>query len=96
MSEATTIDPRVVAAALYMETDDLARYLTSQANHALPTIEYDRNWEPTSLASFDERVARARLLLVAAHEAQAAWNEDNPPEPEEFIAAAAAPPEQTP
>lgn len=80
----TTVDPRVIAQALYMDdTSDLARVLTKWAEEALPTVEYDRTWEPTSLEQFDDAVARARNLLVAAHEAQAAWNEDNPPEPDE-------------
>lgn len=79
----TTINPRDVAQALDMDTMDLARVLTKWAGEALPTLDFDHKWEPTPLDSFDESVARARRLLESAHEAMAAWNLDNPPEPDE-------------
>lgn len=74
----TTADPRVIAEALAIGTDDLARMLTKWANEALPKPDYDRNWEPTSMVDFDNAVERARNYLLAAHEAQTAWEEDNP------------------
>lgn len=75
---AIPVDPRVVAEALHMGTDDLARVLTGWANDAMPRLEYDTKWEPTALDYFDTRVAEARRLLVDAHAAQAAWEADNP------------------
>ena len=75
---ATQVDPRVIADALLMGTDDLARVLTKWAQEALPSLDYDRKWEPTSLEYFDDAIERARNYLVAAHEAQKAWTEDNP------------------
>lgn len=75
---ATQVDPRVIADALMMGTDELARVLTKWAAESMPTPEYDRAWTPTSLEDFDDRVERARNYLVAAHEAQKAWEEDNP------------------
>lgn len=75
---ATQVDPRVIAEALFMDTSDLARVLTKWAGEALPRLDYDHAWEPTSLDVFDNAVERARNYLVAAHEAQKAWSEDNP------------------
>lgn len=80
--ESTTVDPRVIAESLDIGTDDLARMLTKWAADALPILDYDHNWEPTSLATFEDAVARSRRYLEQAHEAQKAWDEDNPPEPE--------------
>jgi len=80
---ATQVDPRVIADALLMGTDDLARVLTKWAQESLPSLDYDRNWEPTSLDTFDDAMERARNYLVAAHEAQKAWEQDNPETPEE-------------
>jgi hypothetical protein len=79
---ATQIDPRVIAESLFITTDDLARVLTKWAAEELPKPDYDRAWEPMALEDFDYAVARARNYLVAAHEAQRAYNEDNPEEPE--------------
>ena len=79
---ATTVDPRVIAESLAIGTDDLARMLTTWSREALPQPDYDRNWEPTSMVDFDNAVDRARNYLLAAHEAQTAWEEDNPEEPE--------------
>jgi hypothetical protein len=83
MMEAIQLDARKVASALHMGTDDLARLLTEWAGEAMPTLEYDRNWSPTSLQGFDESVARARRYLEDAHAAQAAWDADNPGEVED-------------
>ena len=79
---ATQVDPRVIAEALFMGTEDLARILTKWAKDELPTPEYDRAWKPMALEDFDNAVERSRNYLVAAHEAQRAYNEDNPEEPE--------------
>lgn len=79
---ATQVDPRVIAEALFMDTSDLARILTKWAKEALPDPNYDRAWEPMALEDFDYAVERARNYLVAAHEAQKAWEHDNPEEPE--------------
>lgn len=76
--EATTVDPRVIAESLQMDTEDLARVLTTWAREALPRPEYERNWEPMALEVFDAAVERSRNYLVAAHEAQKAWEQDNP------------------
>lgn len=76
------VDPRVIAEALFIDTSDLARLLTKWAKDELPAPDYDRNWEPMPLEDFDRQVERARNYLVAAHEAQKAWSEDNPEEPE--------------
>lgn len=73
-----TLDPRDVAEALHIGTDDLARLLTGWAKEEMPDIDFDRKWEPTDLDTFDERVARARRYLEDAHEAMKAWNQDNP------------------
>jgi len=73
-----TLDPRDVAAALHMDTDDLARVLTKWAAEELPVPEFDRTYSPTTLEVFDRCVGRARNYLVAAHEAMDAWNTDNP------------------
>ena len=83
MEGTTTVDPRVIAEALQMDTMDLARVLTKWAKEALPQPDFDRNYEPSSLDSFDDAVAVARRYLVAAHEAMNAWNIDNPPDPDE-------------
>lgn len=80
---AIQLDPRVIAESLFMDTSDLARILTKWAKDELPAPEYDRAWEPMALEDFDAAVERARNYLVAAHEAQKAWNEDNPEELEE-------------
>lgn len=74
------VDPRVIADALHMDTSDLARVLTVWAGEALPSLSYERAWAPTPLEDFDDAVARSRALLVSAHEAQRAWDEDNPEE----------------
>lgn len=75
---ATQVDPRAIAESLMVGTDELARQLTFWASDAMPSLDYDSNWEPTSLADFDQAIGRARNYLVAAHEAQKAWAEDNP------------------
>jgi hypothetical protein len=80
---AIPVDPRTVAEALRIETTDLARMLTRWADEALPTLEYDRSWAPPRLDYFDEQVATARAYLVDAHEAQKAWEIDNPPDENE-------------
>lgn len=80
MTTAQEVDPRVIAEALFIGTDDLARVLTKWAAEEVPSPDYDRSWEPMSLEDFDYRVERARNYLVAAWEAQKAWAEDNPPD----------------
>jgi hypothetical protein len=74
------IDPRIVAEALQLDTLDLARVLTKWANEALPHPDFDMKFEPSSLENFDDAVAVSRRYLEAAHEAMAAWNQDNPPD----------------
>ena len=78
--EGTTVDPRMIAKALLIGTCDLARVPTTWAGEAMPTPNYDHAWEPMALEDFDYAVERARYYLVAAHEAQKAWEEDNPRE----------------
>ena len=77
-----TVDPRVIAEALYIGTDDLARLLTKWAQSELPSLDFDKEWAPPPLDQFEDRVEAARRYLVAAHAAMDAWNEDNPPEDE--------------
>jgi hypothetical protein len=81
MDTPIAVDPRVIAQALHMDdTSDLARLLTKWAQEALPRLEFDREWEPPSMESFEESVDRSRRLLRDAHEAMAAFNEDFPPD----------------
>lgn len=76
--DGTTVDPRVVAGALQMDTHDLAKLICGFASDTLPTeIWLERSYKPLGLDDFDERVASARLQLVAAHRAWSAWTADN-------------------
>lgn len=78
MNTPQTVDPRIVAAALQMDTHDLAKLLCTFASDALPVGTWlERTYEPLPLENFDERVARARRHLEAAHAAWAAWNAEN-------------------
>ncbi|HEX5370048.1 MAG TPA: hypothetical protein VFY10_11590 [Dehalococcoidia bacterium] len=83
MNDTTTVDPRVIAEALQMDTLDLARVLTTWCRKALPNPDFNNAYEPPSLDSFDAQVDTARRYLVNAWEAMKAWNDDNPPEPDD-------------
>ncbi len=78
--DAQTVDPRVIAEALQMDTLDLARVLTKWAGEALPKLDFAARFEPPDLGRFEDAVTVARRYLESAHAAMAAWNEDNPPE----------------
>ena len=81
----TQVDPRVIAESLQMDTYDLAHVLVTWAGEALPspTFETSTVRGPMPLDVFDERVATARRYLESAHAAFAAWEDDNPEDPEE-------------
>lgn len=79
MNEPVTVDPRVIADALQMDTLSLAQLLCTYASDSLPSETWrERSYEPCPLETFDDHVARARWHLEAAHAAMQAWNEDNP------------------
>jgi len=81
MEGTTTVDPRVIAEALRIDTFALAEMLCTSASDALPTETWLNNeveFGPRTLESFDDAVVIARRHLTAAHEAMNAWNEDNP------------------
>lgn len=81
---ALTVDPRVIAESLQMDTYDLAAVLVQWAAEAMPKPDYETRTErgPMTLERFDEHVARARLYLESAHEAFKAWDADNPADEE--------------
>jgi hypothetical protein len=77
---ALTVDPRVIAEALQIDTYDLARVLVTWANDEMPQATYETSNQrgPMPLDVFDGRVERARYYLEAAHASFDAWQEDNP------------------
>ena len=77
-----TVDPRVIADALQMDTYDLSRILVDWSGKELtgPTYETSSQPGPTPLDVFDARVERARRYLESAHAAFDAWYADNPPD----------------
>lgn len=78
MNTPQTVDPRVVADALQMDTHDLTKLLCTFASDALPVGTWlERTYKPLPLENFDERVAGARRHLEAAHAAWAAWTAEN-------------------
>jgi hypothetical protein len=78
MNTPQTVDPRIVAAALQMDTHDLAKLLCTFASDALPVGTWlERTYKPLPLEDFDERDAGARRHLEAAHAAWAAWTAEN-------------------
>lgn len=79
MTGIQTVDPRVIADALQMDTHDLTKLLCTFATDALPIeVWLERSYTPLPLESFDERVAAARRHLEAAHAAWLAWTAENP------------------
>lgn len=82
---AVTVDPRMIAETLQMDTYALAETLVGFANDSLPTIDFEaREFRgPMPLDRFDDAVERARRHLEGAHEAFKAWLQDNPDDPEE-------------
>jgi hypothetical protein len=70
--EPTTVDIRVIAESLQMDTYDLSGVLVKWAEEALPKPDFETRAMrgPTSLRWFDESVERARRYLESAH---AAW-----------------------
>ncbi len=80
MTGSLTVDPRVIAESLQMDTYDLAAVLVKWSGEELngPDFETSAMRGPTPLDVFDERVERSRRYLEAAHAAFDAWQEDNP------------------
>lgn len=80
MDTTPTVDPRTIAAALQMDTYDLASVLVNWALDAVPSPDFETRDQrgPMPLDEFDAQVEKARRYLAAAHESFAAWQEDNP------------------
>lgn len=77
---ALTVDPRVIAESLQIDTYDLAGLLVQWSGEAVPVPDFETTHRrgPMPLDEFDEQTEKARRHLESAHAAFEAWEHDNP------------------